>query len=446
MVGERRRLGRRRAVASSILRLAIPAVVVAAVAALLVGAVSQIGPQSGSYRRTVDRGYAALSRPLVAESNRSASLLRSLLSNARSLDRVMLFSQLDRLVSDAVEVRNRFAAITPPDPAAAAAVNCALALRQRVAGVNALQAGLEGVLGGRTGLTPVDVATATTDVESAGASLESADAAWTSCRRGLRRAPGSAILPASSWVTNPASFAPSTVARLVTGVASARSLVPVHRLALVALVTDPPAVSTGGTEVVPAALALTVHVVVADQGNVDETGVEVGGVALAQGAPGSPVPVQRTFDVVAGGSTTVTLPAFAVQPGTSYTLQVTAESPRATGTGPIASASLPVQVQPASTLTAVGASINPVARQRPVVYTADVSVSLKGAGTPTGSVAFEDGGVPIPGCTAQPLAARQATCSTTHTASGVHAITAIYSGDPHFASSMSGLFSERVGH
>jgi hypothetical protein len=444
MVGERRRLGRRRAVASSVLRLAIPGVVVAVVVGLVAGAVADIGSQSGPYRRAVDRGYAALSSPLIADSNRSASSLRTLLADPRSLDRITLFEELDQLASDAVDVRNRFDAITPPDPATPAAAKCSFGLRQRAAGTETLRQGFEGVLGGRTGLVPIGVGPATGEVASGGAMLESADAAWASCRRALRRAPGSATLPESTWVTNPASFSPSSVARLVAAVASARTLAPVHRLALVALVTDPAAVSTGGTEVVPATLTLTVHVVVADQGNVDETGVEVGGVALQQGAPGSPVPVQRTLDITARGSTTLTLPVFAVRPGTSYTLQVTAEAPRATGLGPIASASLPVQIQPASTVTVVTASANTVARQRSVAYTAEVSVSLRGAGTPTGTVAFEDGGVPIAGCTAAPLVAGRATCSV-HAASGVHAIAAVYSGDPQFASSMSGLLSERVG-
>ena len=445
MVGERRRLGRRRAVASSALRLAIPGALAAVVVGLLAGAVADIGAESGPYRRAVDRGYVALSRPLITESNRSASSLRTLLADIRSLDRITLFEDLDQLAADTVDVRHRFDSITPPDPATSAATRCVSALHQRAAGVGALRQGLEGALGGRDGLAPIGIDVATGDVASAGAMLQSADAAWASCRRALRRAPGSAILPTSTWVTDPRSFSASSVARLVGTVTSSRQLAPVHRLALIALVTDPAAVSTGGTVVVPATVTLTVHVVVADQGNVDESGVEVGGVALERGAPGSPVPVQRSFDITAGASTTLTLPKFTVHPGRSYALQVTAEAPRATGAGPIASATLPVQIQPVSTATVVTASANPAARRRPIAYTAEVSASLVDAGAPTGTVAFEDGGTPIAGCTASPVIAGRATCSTVDAASGVHAITAVYSGDAQFASSMSGLFSERVG-
>ena len=69
MAGERRRLGRRRARARALLRLAVPMALSAVVVVLAVSAVAQIGRSSGPYRRTVDRGYAALAEPLAAQSN-----------------------------------------------------------------------------------------------------------------------------------------------------------------------------------------------------------------------------------------------------------------------------------------------------------------------------------------------------------------------------------------
>ena len=57
---DRRRLGRPRARVRALVRLAIPMVLSAVVVILAVTAVAQIGPASGPYRRTVDRGYAAL--------------------------------------------------------------------------------------------------------------------------------------------------------------------------------------------------------------------------------------------------------------------------------------------------------------------------------------------------------------------------------------------------
>ena len=445
MVGERRRLGRRRAMGSSLLRWGVPGALIVVIVGLLVAAVAQIGATSGPYRRTIDRGYAVLAAPLVADSNRTGTSLRTLVSSVRSYDRATLFAQLDEMTADAVRVQRAFAVITPPEPATAAAARCNEALADRVLGVESFQSALEGALGSRTGLQATDQATATAAIESTGASLARADAAWAACRHGLRKAPGSASVGASAWVRDPTTFGPSAAARLVAGVVTSRSLAPAHHLVLVGLVTEPAAVATGPTRVVPPTLRLTVHAVVADQGNVDEVGVEVGGTALVEGAPASPVPVQRTVDLAAGGSTTLTLPSFIVVPGRTYVLQITAEAPRATGPGPIASVSVPVQIQPATTVTAVVASANPAPTGKPVGYIALVSASLSGLAVPTGSVAFEDDGAGIPGCSALPLVAGRATCTSTYSSSSTHAITAVYSGNAQLASSNSGVFSERVG-
>ena len=111
-----------------------------------------------------------------------------------------------------------------------------------------------------------------------------------------------------------------------------------HRLAIVAIVTDPPAVPQGQTLVAPATTTLSVQVVLANQGNVDEVAVEVGGVAFVQDEPASPVPVQHTVNLAAGGSTTLALPRFPVHPGDTYVVQVTAEAPH-DAAAPIASGS-----------------------------------------------------------------------------------------------------------
>jgi Bacterial Ig-like domain (group 3) len=57
-----------------------------------------------------------------------------------------------------------------------------------------------------------------------------------------------------------------------------------------------------------------------------------------------------------------------------------------------------------------------------------------------GTIAFSDGGTPIPGCGSQPVNATTgaATCAVTYTTAGAHVITATYSGDPVFAGSSGG--------
>ena len=70
-----------------------------------------------------------------------------------------------------------------------------------------------------------------------------------------------------------------------------------------------------------------------------------------------------------------------------------------------------------------------------VTYTATVSVSAPGSGSPTGFVEFFDGGTPISACagtTGEPLTGTTATCSVTYAAVGSHTITVKYLGDANF--------------
>jgi hypothetical protein len=424
-------------------RLAVPMAVSAVVVVVAVSAVAQIGRSSGPYRRTVDRGYAALAVPLVANSNASGTSLASFLHEARSLGRVAFFFDLDLLAADTSTVRRRFDAITPPDPVIGA--GCAVAVADRAIAVSSLQSSFEGAIGGRTGLDPVDQTAAAAAVTSAGASLRAADASWAACRRALRKAPGSARLPASVWVHDPGVYEAGSVARLVAQVAASRTLAPVHDLTVLAVVTDPSAVLSAQTLVVPATTTVAAHVVLANRGNVDEKGVEIGGVATEQGALARAVPLQRTVDLAALRSTTISLPPFAVQPGSSYTVQVVAESPRATASGSPASLSIQIQVQPAATLTSVTSSPLAGVRDRPVTLVADLTSALKSAGSPTGTVSFDDDGTTIPGCGSRVVHLGQATCSTTYTSASTHAVTAAYSGDTRFAGSVSPAITLKVG-
>ncbi len=311
------------------MRLAVPMVLSAVVVILAVSSVAQISHSSGPYRRTVDRGYAALAAPLVAQSNAAGVVLFAFLHDAGSLGRLTFFSDLDSFASDASSLQRQYDAITPPDPSSA--TGCSTAIAERATAISTLRTALERVLGGTTGLGAVDEAGATASVESVGTELQSADASWAACRRALRRAPGSALVPTSTWVRDPAVFAGAV--NLVSALAGSHSLATVHHIVVLAVVTEPSPVATGSTLVTPATTSVVAHVVLANQGNVDEVGVELGGEVTLLGATASPVVVQRTIDLGAGRSTTMMLPALKVEPGSSYTLQVVAESPQAPGTG-----------------------------------------------------------------------------------------------------------------
>jgi hypothetical protein len=70
-----------------------------------------------------------------------------------------------------------------------------------------------------------------------------------------------------------------------------------------------------------------------------------------------------------------------------------------------------------------------------VFYVAAVTPGHSGAAAPSGTIAFLDGGIPITGCTSQPVGGGGATCTTSYSAPGSHSISATYSGDVNFGGS-----------
>jgi len=92
-------------------------------------------------------------------------------------------------------------------------------------------------------------------------------------------------------------------------------------------------------------------------------------------------------------------------------------------------------VNKASTTTTVTSSANPSVTGQAVSFTATVSVSAPGAGTPTGTVQFSIDGSPF-GSPVPLNSSGQATSPSTSTLSvGVHTVSASYSGDANFTGS-----------
>src|SRR5207247_5336163 len=79
-----------------------------------------------------------------------------------------------------------------------------------------------------------------------------------------------------------------------------------------------------------------------------------------------------------------------------------------------------------------------------VTFTATVSVTAPGAGTPTGAVNFLDGATNIGSCTLPAAAPFSCTFSTAALSAATHSITATYVGDGNFNTSTSGAVSQVV--
>jgi hypothetical protein len=110
------------------------------------------------------------------------------------------------------------------------------------------------------------------------------------------------------------------------------------------------------------------------------------------------------------------------------------------------SAQLTQTVSKIATSTTVVSSANPSIIDAPVTYTASVHPA-SGTGTPTGTVAFTEGGTPIAGCGSVAVSnTGTATCPVTYTAVGSHTITAAYSGDATHAGSTSAALTQQVAY
>ncbi len=153
---------------------------------------------------------------------------------------------------------------------------------------------------------------------------------------------------------------------------------------------------------------------------------------------GSAIPASATCTgALSGGSASCTVE----YPSASTAAHaITAIYPGGGGfTGSSTAAALEETVDPAGTTLALSSSPSPSVVGQQVTYTATVSVSAPGAGSPTGPVEFLDGANAIGGAcggtSGTPLNGTSATCTVAYNASGSHSISAVYPGDINFAGS-----------
>ena len=152
------------------------------------------------------------------------------------------------------------------------------------------------------------------------------------------------------------------------------------------------------------------------------------------GLPGGPVtlPVPSASS---GNIGIVTYATSALPPGT-YT--ITASFSGNTNLSPSTSTPLTQIVTSALTITTLTASPNPAYVTQPVTFTATVNSPF---GTPTGTIQFLDGTVPL---ATVPLTSGIATFTTALLTPGTHSITALYSGDIVHNPSTSSPFTETI--
>ena len=175
----------------------------------------------------------------------------------------------------------------------------------------------------------------------------------------------------------------------------------------------------------------------------DSPGTLTGTVAFKDGA--SPITCGGGSSVFDGSTATCTQ-TYASTSGSPHS--ITAVYSGDTSFAPSTSDALSQSVDAAATTTTVSSSVNPSVFGQSVTLTATIAAVSPGAGAPSGTVNFKDGGSTIGTCSAQTVSGSgpyTATCTTSGLAVGAHTtITAVYSGDTDFSGSTSVDFTQTV--
>src|SRR5208282_672541 len=105
------------------------------------------------------------------------------------------------------------------------------------------------------------------------------------------------------------------------------------------------------------------------------------------------------------------------------------------------SSTLNQKVNQAGNAIALASSANPSTSGQTVTFTATISVSSPGSGTPTGTVTFYNGSATLG---TGSMSGGIATFSVSSLSVGTHSIKAIYSGDTNFKTSTSAILTQIV--
>jgi hypothetical protein len=340
-----RRRARRRSQAPPVLLF----VAIAVTVALLVGGLTRISSQSGSYHADVNGSLAAQGAVVAEQSNATAAAFRSLVAGMPSQTRQALQAGLDSAVQQTADESARAALAAGSAPAGSASGQFAAVFAERAQAISEYRATIDGFLGmqpvppagtaANVAASPSDAttlltATAATDrIAAAGTLLAGADARYGAVRRQLAAAAGHAHLPRSVWVTSPASWQAGPVAAQVDMLASSSTLVASHYLVLRTVRLDPPALPAppgepAGTSTLSPTTAVGVSAVLANQGSVSEPRGTVR-FTMTNQTTGATATQVRSAPVAVGETVTLPEVTFRVAPGTFYVLRVSVVLPAA---------------------------------------------------------------------------------------------------------------------
>ena len=341
-----RRRSRRRPLSGRVVLIACALIVTA----LAVGGLTQVGPNSKRFDSDINRSFAALGAVVAKDSNATASEVRTLMASMQTQQRPGVQATLDAIVEQARAQAAAALSAGSPTPPAGVGPSFAQVFADRAAAAVQLRRAFDGLLG----MQPLPVAGSSTSSSTASASspaLLSADAAanrltavgtllvrsdqqYATVRRRLSAAPGHATLPRSAWVTDAAGWSFATVAGEVDAVTLSPTLAASHELVLRTVrvapepLPPPSGAAAPGVVLMAPTRSVTVSVVLADMGTVDEPQATVR-ITLTEVPSGTPAVQSRTDALRSGQSAALDPATFDVTAGHSYQLTVAVVLPPA---------------------------------------------------------------------------------------------------------------------
>jgi hypothetical protein len=317
------------------------------VTVVLLGGLTQVQKQSGPFTASTDRSFARTGTVISDASNVTGTNVRHLLAVMRSESRRSLQEQLDTAVQQVTDQQSEADTLIGTDVQGGLGAQFRTVFTDRARAVTELRTALDGLLGmhplavpGAPGSastavaapTLVSASAAINRIAAAGAVLQTSNTLYRGVRHALARSEAHLKLPVSTWANVSDLSSISAVTTAVDLVATSSSLAATHNLELRTLQLSPPALpspsgaNTPGVSVMSPTGSVSVSVVLANLGSVDEPGATVQFSLIPQPG-GAAVVKNRRVAVATGTAVTLGTVTFPVKSGHDYQLSVSVMLP-----------------------------------------------------------------------------------------------------------------------
>jgi hypothetical protein len=299
------------------------------------------GPvQSLAAATSVDRAL-----PAISSSNEEGQVLASLWAGGLKMPPSALASQIDQVAAGAAKDYSTLTALSPPAALGGPAGLLEAALLARSKAAAALKKAFDAVLGAAAAgpgtkstvasvPAAADPATVVPAVTAAGSEIQVGDQAYQLFLSSLPASLG-VKLPPSAWAANPAPYAPRAAQVFLATLQSSAVTTPVYQVKIYGVATNPAPVSTSGpTQILPDATAITLTIVVADTGNQPAANLTI--TATITPAGHGSASVRDFVNLAVGQAYTITgLGPLNPPQGTPVTLNVTVTAPAGSPIPPV---------------------------------------------------------------------------------------------------------------